>query len=190
MAGEQIKSASINALDSFDTAGTPVIVPSAGKGVPGKVVEQSDYCATTTAGLASTASTYKMVRLPWTAKLKTLTLTADAALDTSTGLKLNVGAYYTDSAVEGLINPALAGTAVNSGADFASQSTGFQSSAGIDTDVNALSAFSVVKRNKELWDALGLSANPGGFCDVVVAVQTAATTGGATNLQARATYVE
>lgn len=184
------KSASINARDQFDTAGTPVIVLTAGKGEPGKDVEQSDYVATTTAGLQTNVTTYALVRVPWTAKLKALKLTADAALDTSTGLKLNVGAYYTDSLEQGLINPALAGTQVNSGVDFASQITGFQSSGGVGTAVEALSAYSVVKRNKELWDGLGLSANPGGFCDIVVAVQTAATTGGATNLQARAEYTE
>jgi hypothetical protein len=181
------KSVSINALDSFDTAGTPVIVPSAGKGAPGKVVEQSDYVVTTTAGLQTNATTYALVRLPWTAKLKELKLTVDAALDTSTGLALDVGAYYTDSLVEGLVNPALAGTAVGV-AVFASQITTLRSSAL--GPVEALTAYSVVNRNKELWDGLGLAANPGGFCDIVVAVHTAATTGGATNLQARATYVE
>lgn len=184
------KSVSINALDSFDTAGTPIIAVNAGAGAPGKVVEQSDYAVTTTAGLQTNVSTYALVRVAWTVKVKELKLSSDAALDTSTGLKLNVGAYYTDSAVEGLINPALAGTQVNSGADFASQLTGFQSSGGVDTPVEALTAFNVVKRNQELWAALGLSANPGGFCDIVASVQTAATTGGATNLQARVTYVE
>lgn len=182
------KSASINALDSFDTAGTPIVVATAGKGSAGKVVEQSDFVATTTAGLLTNTTTYAMVRVPWTAKVKELKLTADAALETSTTLKLNVGAYYTDSAVEGLINPALAGTQVNAGHDFANQITGFQSSAL--GPVDALGAYAVANRNKELWDGLGLSANPGGFCDIVVAVQTAATTGGATNLQARVEYVE
>lgn len=188
MAGEQVKSASINALDSFDTAGTPITAVSAGKGAPGKVVEQSDYCATTTAGLASTASTYKLVRLPWSAKVKELKLTADAALDTSTGLVLDVGAYYTDSKVEGLIDPSLAGTAVNSGADFSSQNAGFKSSAL--GPVDCLNSFIASKRNKELWDALGLSSNPGGFCDIVAAVHTAATSGGVSVIQARVEYVE
>lgn len=181
------KSASINALDSFDTAGTPIIANNAGAGAPGKVVEQSDYVATTTAGLQTNATTYALVRVPWTAKVKELKLTADAALDTSTGLKLDVGAYYTDSLVEGLVNPALAGTAVGV-AVFASQLTGGQSSAL--GPIEALTAYSVANRNLELWAGLGLAANPGGFCDIVVAVHTAATTGGATNLQARVTYVE
>jgi hypothetical protein len=185
---DTVKSPSINAWDSFDTAGTPVISPTSGEGAGGNVVEQSDYAATTTAGLQSTASTYRLIRLPWTAKLKTLDLTADAALDTSTGLALNVGAYYTDSVNEGLINAANAGLEVNSGVDFASASTAFHSSAL--GPVSVLGAYSVVKRNEELWVGLGLASNPGGFCDIVVSVEAAATTGGATNLQLRATYVE
>jgi len=188
MPGEQLKSASINAMDQFDTAGTPVVVLSQGYGMAGHEVEVSDFTATTTAGLASTSSTYRLVRLPWTAKLKELKITADAALDTSTGLKINVGAYYTDSLVEGLINPALAGTVVNSGVDFLSQSTAFQSSAL--GPVEALTAYSVANRNKELWAGLGLASNPGGFCDIVVAVQTAATSGGVSKIQARAKFVE
>ena len=192
MAGEQLKSASIQALDSFDTAGTPVIVPSAGKGAPGKKVEQSDFILTTTAGTASTASTYNMVRVPWTAKLKKLFVGAGAGgvvLDTSTGVALDVGAYYTDSTVEGLINPALAGTAVDVDV-FAAAATDLQSSKRGPVDVLNEGTFTAANKNQELWSALGLASNPGGFCDIVVAIHTAATSGGVSELELEAVYVE
>ena len=176
MTGQQIKSASITALDTIDASGTPIVANSPGKGAPGHLDEQSDFVTVTLAGLVDTSSTYNMVRVPWTAKIKSIDVTADAALDTSTGLAIDVGAYYTDSLVEGLIDPSLAGTAVGSAVNqFYSAGTLFQSS--IKTG-NALTGFTTAKKNKELWDALGLSKNPGGFFDIVVAVHTVATSGG------------
>ncbi len=192
MSGEQLKSASILALDSFDTAGTPVIVPSAGKGAPGKNVEQSDFILTTTAGTADTGSTYNLVRVPWTAKLKKLYVGAGAGgvvLDTSTGLALDVGAYYTDSKVEGLIDPSLSGTAVDVDV-FAAASVSFRSSARGPIDVLNQGTFTAANKNQELWAGLGLSSNPGGFCDIVVAIHTAATSGGVSELELEAVYVE
>ena len=192
MAGQQIKSASITNLDLLDASGSPILANSAGYGAPGKLVEQSDFCTTTLAGLVSTLSTYNTVRVPWTAKIKSMELSADAALDTSTGLVVDVGAYYTDSLVEGLINPALSGTSVGSAVNqFAAASTILQSSAKGPVSCLIPGTFTTLMKNEELWLALGLSKNPGGFCDIVVAVHTAATsggTGGALGLQVR--YVE
>lgn len=189
MAADVVKSLSILNLDQLDTNGNPIVANSAGVGAPGRVVEQSDYCATTTAGLANTGSTYKMVRVPWNAKLKKLDLSSDAALDTSTGLALDVGAYYTDSLVEGLINAALAGTSVGGAVNqFYVAGTGFQSSA--KGPISVMTALTMPKRNQPLWQALGLTSNPGGFCDIVVAVHTAATTGGVANIGIVAEYVE
>ena len=193
MAGEQLKSASITALDTLEAAAPlPIVANSAGKGAPGKIVEQSDFIATTTAGTASTASTYNMVRVPWTAKLKKLYVGAGAGgvvLDTSTGIALDVGAYYTDSTVEGLKDPSLAGTAVSDNV-FADASTSFRSSARGPIDVLNQGTFSAVDKNKELWSALGLSSNPGGFCDIVITIETAATSGGVSELECSVHYVE
>ena len=192
MAGEQLKSASIIAADTFDASGTPVIAGTAGSGRPGNRASQHDSILTTTAGTASTASTYKVVRLPWTVKLKKLYVGAGkggVVLDTSTGIALDVGAYYTDSSVEGLINPALAGTDVSVNV-FAAAITDFHSSAVGPVDVLNKGTFTAADKNKELWAALGLSSNPGGFCDVVVAIHTAATSGGVSELEVEAVYVE
>ena len=194
MAGEQLKSVSITNLDLLDASGSPILANSAGKGAPGKIVEQSDFLATTLAGVVSTLSTYNMVRVPWTAKLKKLYVGAGmggVALDTSTGIALDVGAFYTDSTVEGLIDPTLAGTTVDFDV-FAAAYTGFQSSVRGPIDIlNTTSGtFTSADKNKELWDALGLSKNPGGFCDIVVTIHTVATSGGVSELELAAHYVE
>ena len=178
---DTVKSASLTNLDA-----SPIVANTAGVGSAGIVRSVEDYGATTVAGLSLTASTYKLLRLPTNVKLKALSLTPDAALDTSTGLALDVGAYYSDSLTDGTPY-ALAGTVI-AAACFASATTAFHSSATAKTDV--LTALAVAKRNQPLWKAVGLSSDPGGFIDIVVAVHTAATTGGATNIQLRAEFID
>src|ERR1700749_1713342 len=95
MAADALKSVGITNLDS-----TPVVPNTTGEGGPGYQRNITGYVTTTAAGLGNTSSTYKLVRLPSNAKVKALKLVADAALDTSTGLKIDVGAYYSDSTVD------------------------------------------------------------------------------------------
>lgn len=194
MAGEQLKSASITNLDLLDASGSPIAANSAGKGAPGKVVQQNDFIMTTLAGVVSTLSTYNMVRIPWTAKLKHVFVGAGrggVALDTSTGVTLDIGANYTDSVVEGLIDASLAGTVIDVDCFYAA-GAGLQSSALGPIDVlNVASGdFTSADKNKELWSALGLSKNPGGFCDIVITIHAAATSGGISELELEAVYVE
>ena len=67
MAGEQLKSTSITNLDG-DTYGV-ITTPTAGFGAGARVQEKDDTVNVTLVGLTSTASTYKMVRLPTNVKL-------------------------------------------------------------------------------------------------------------------------
>lgn len=183
MTADALKSASITNLDA-----TPVVANTTGAGAPGNLRSVAGSVLPTTGGLGDTGSKYKMVRLPWTAKLKKLTLSVDGALDSSTGLALDVGAYYSDSTVDGT-PVALQGTAVDVNY-FAAALTGFRSSAVADLNALRGSQFLFAMRNQPLWQALGLSANPGGFCDIVVAVQAAATTAAAAVLGATAEFVD
>lgn len=173
MVQDLINSASIVALDSLNSNGLggPIAIPTSGEGSSGKLQDISDYVTPTAAGLADTTSKYKLVRVSPEIKLKELKLAITAAIETSTGLALNVGAYYSDSTVDGT-PAALQGTAISVNC-FGAALIGFRSSAL--GPVDALTAFSVVKRNQRLWEALGLSTNPGGNIDVVLAVQAAAT---------------
>jgi hypothetical protein len=179
MAADTLKSLSITNLDTL-----PVLENSAGVGAPSPAKIINDYVTPTVAGLASTASLYRVLRVPMNCRLKGLQLIADSALDSSTGLVLNVGAYYSDSTVDG--TPlALQGTLISANC-FSSANAGFKSSAV--GPVDALGAFGAVKRNQPLWLALGLASNPGGFIDIVVAVSVVATTAASAPLTVQATH--
>lgn len=184
MAADVLSSASITALDVM-TAGTgPIVAATSGVGASSDSRELSDYVLPTALGLANTGSKYKILRVSPEIKLKSLTAKVDGVLDSSTGLVLDVGAYYSDSTVDGT-PVALQGTAISVNCFFAAGNA-FQSSSL--TDVNVLTAFSLPNRQKRLWDALGLAANPGGNIDIVIAVHTAATTAASHNLGLSAGY--
>lgn len=186
MAADTLKSVSITALDIMNASAGPIQAVTSGEGAAGFLKETGDYVTPTAAGLDNTGSTYKLVRLPFNAKVKDITLYSDGPLATDTTLTLDVGAYYSDSTVDGT-PAALQGTAISVNC-FAAVLTGFQSSAV--GPVYALSNFPVLERNEYLWSALGLSSNPGGFVDVVVAVHTADSTGASHNLYASVKYVQ
>lgn len=179
MAADTLKSLSITNLDA-----TPIVPNATGAGAGGYVKDVSDFVTPSTAGLVNTGSTYRMVRLPTNAKLKALKLNADAHLDSSTGLVLDVGAYYSDATNDGTAQANQGAViSVNCFAAAIDFHTAF-------TEQNALVSFGAALRNEPLWKALGLASDPGGFIDVVVAVHTAATTAVSNPLQARAEYVE
>lgn len=168
MAADTVKSASITNLDAV-----PFVPNTTGEGGPGYERNASDYAAVTTGGLASTASTYKMVRLPSNAKVKRATLKADADLDSNASptLKVDVGAYYSDATMDGT-QVANQGVLISANAFAAAVLFG----KGTTDTIDALAAFTAAKKNQPLWQALGLASDPGGFIDVVVAVNTVAAT--------------
>lgn len=178
---DTLKSVSITNSDA-----TPRVINATGVGAVGYAKDVSDWITPTAAGLLTTASTYKLIRVPTTIKLKSLVLAVDGDIETSTGLALDVGAYYSDSTTDG--TPAADQGVLISANCFLAASTSFQSSA--TADVNALAAYSVQARNEPLWQGLGLSADPGGNIDIVLAVHTAATTGVSHKVGIRALYVE
>lgn len=187
MTGEQLKSTSISNLDG-DTYGV-ITTPTSGSGAGGRLQQKQDTVNVTLVGLTSTSSTYKMVRLPANARLKKLTGFCSVALDTSTGLTLDVGAYYSDSTTDGTPK-ALQGTAISVNC-FAAISTAFQSSAGKASDVQLTNngTYTPDLQALPLWKAVGLSADPGGYIDIVVAVHAAATSGAASTFGVRADYI-
>lgn len=182
MAADTLSSASITNLDAF-----PVVANTTGAGAAASSKIIDDFITPTTGGLVSTSSKYKMVRLPMYCKVKDLTLIADAALDTngSPTLAVDVGAYYSDSTVDGT-PAALQGTAISVNCFAAALAFG----AAGNTNLNVATSWSVANRNLPLWVALGLTASatgapPGGQIDVVVAVHTVAATAASHNLGLR-----
>lgn len=185
MVADTLKSASITALDLL-----PVLRPDTGEGAPNMDKSVGDFVTVTTGGLASTSSLYNMVRVPSNCKLKGLALTTSTALDTNGTITLafNVGAYYSDastttnSVLDGT-PPSLAGTLISATAFASAQLAGArQSSASVLTN------FPMSKRNKPLWSALALASDPGGYIDIVVAVQAVAATAAAGELGLEARF--
>jgi hypothetical protein len=175
MAADTLKSTSITNLDAV-----PVVQNSTGEGAPGYSRAISDSAAPTAAGLAAIGSAYKLVRIPSNVKLKSINIVTDAALDTNAAptLAAKVGAFYSDGTQDGT-QPALQGTAVNTGADFAASGTKFGSATAATLNVDGLGALTLPNRNKPLWAALGLASDPGGFFDIVLTLTAVAATAAA-----------
>jgi hypothetical protein len=173
---DALKSASITALDVAGSTGAPIVEATAGIGAPYHPKKLSDFVTVTAAGIAASGSTYKMVRLPSTVYLKHVNFYADSALDTGGGsaaLTIDVGTFYSDSTTDGT-NPA------NTGAIGDNQIADAYSILG-GTMYQAIEAgkWTEAKRQQPLWQAAGLSVDPGGYIDIVVTVETGANTGAA-----------
>lgn len=174
MTTEAVKSVAITALDT-----APVAMQNAGRGVPG-VLRYVDGSAAVTSGVTAT-STYQLCRIPTNACVKSVKAWLDAGGTTITG---DLGLYYSTGYEDGT-KSTLAGTAL-SAALFGSavalaaivEPTEFSGESG--TYVGA-------KRIQPLWQAAGLSSDPGGYFDLVFG--TTATTGSAAVVNAAVEYV-
>lgn len=173
MAVENIKSTAIIALDTI-----PPFPSTTGEGSSGYERVLDGIAAV--AAASSATSTYRIARLPSNAKLKSLGIFTDAAPGAGA---VSVGASYSDSTVDGT-NAALQGTLISATAF----GTTLTLAATANTRVDALTTLAVGKRLQPLWQALGLTADPGGFIDILVTVTTAITN--ATNLYVAANYVD
>ncbi len=170
MAADTVKSASITTLDGAPQNAVSPTQLTEGVGAAGRLVDHSDFVAMTAGGLASTSSTYKMVRLPTQCGLKLARLYTKAGLDSSTGLAIDVGAFYSDSTIDG--TPAsLQGTLISASCFVSNKAFG-QSAAG--SEIDALSNLDANLRNSPLWAQVGLATDPGGYIDIVLAVHTVA----------------
>lgn len=175
------KSTGITNLDALpatqNTSGEP--------GGKGYLVANSDYVTPTTGQLGSTTTTLALLRLPANAKLKDLSMVTASKLDSNASptLTWDVGAYYSDSTIDGTA-VANQGTSISVNAFAAIVAT---PAAGASTDV--LTAYSPQARTQPLWQGLGLSSDPGGFIDIVLAVHAAAATAVSAQLGLKAEWV-
>ncbi len=151
MTTEALKSASVTNRDA-----TPALANTAGEGGAGQLKSVNDYF-TPTSG-KTVGSTYRVIRLKSTAHVKHIFWEAGAM----TQGPFDVGAYYSDAA-DGT-QPALAGTVID--ADFFASAVSAASAVGITDITNESGTYTADKRNKQLWDALGLTSDPGGFIPV------------------------
>lgn len=180
MATQALKSASITNLDA-----SPVVANSSGVGGPYIAKKVRDSVTPTAANLVI-GSTYKMVRVPSNCYLQHIRLVADAALDSNVSptLSVDVGAFYSDSTVDGTPK-ALQGTAIND--NIFGDAVLFGAATTLAVTVTD-GKWTAANRQTLLWSALGLSSDPGGQFDIVVTLEAAAATGVASPFQLEAEY--
>lgn len=165
MATEAIKSASITNYDA-----SPPVRPTAGAaGGGGRLVFADESAAF--ADLVTAGSTYRMVRVPSNAVIKRLRACVDTAVTTFT---VDIGVYYdsstaraadlrSDVIVADLFGSAVALAAVVVPTEYTMEST----------------VLTVADMFLPLWDAAGLTSDPGGNLDIVL-TNTATNSGAGT----------
>lgn len=176
MTTEALKSGSITDLDG-GTLGVPPVRHVAGSGAAGTLRDMQDQVTATTG--KTSGSTYQMIRLPSTVILKKLEWWVEATVTTFAN---DVDLYYSDSPYDGT-------KVANQGTVAANQLFG----AAVDMHTAAAPADLAYanllgdKLNQPLWQAAGLSADPGGQFDIVL--KNTSTNSGAPVVHVRATYV-
>lgn len=163
MVTETIKSDVISKLDA-----TPVIRATAGEGGPGIVRSTTAYLTPTSGKTAG--SKYQIARIPTTARVKSL-IVAGAA---QTVGKYDFGLYYSSSATDGTPAAYNNGTLLN--VSFFASDYSFASAVN-DANITNLKDYTMDKRNQPIWQAAGLTADPGGYLDICATLTTTLTTG-------------
>lgn len=167
------KSAAITSLDT-----TPAGRVTTGEGVAG-VLKSVDAWQTPT-DAAEVDSTIQMVRIPFEAIVKSITVAGAAQGGTG---QFDVGVYYATDGSNGPAHPTtlLAADAIDqdlftiSALDFDDQAVyahlvpgGGLRVQGATPAIDANTVWTEAKAHMRLWEALGLSANPGGNADIVL----------------------
>lgn len=156
MTTEALKSTQITNLDS-----TPPVANTPNTGGP-SFLRTVDGSVTATTGKTA-GSTYQICRVPSAAILKHAFVTVDAGVTTFAG---DFGFYYSTSATDGT-NQASEGTAVNTTSG--SQLLGAaQDLHAITVPLDLIFNMPSAKRDQPLWQACGLTKDPGGYFDFVM----------------------
>ena len=165
MATDHVLAAGLTGLNA-----SPMIQHWTGKAASG-YLKQLEGFATVIASSA-TDSTYRLVRVPTNAKVKHLFLEAEA---NGASTAWNIGLWYSNDPKDGT-PPALLGTVLD--ADFfdtaLANTNAIQS---VDLVATDSPGYNISEREKPLWEAAGLTTDPGGFFDIVMQPSTQVGTG-------------
>lgn len=164
MAIDHVKSTPITNLDAV-----PVVQNTAGEGGPAplKSVSSGDVVGVAS---SSIAATYQFVRVPSNCKIKQILFSTE----TQAAGAADFGLYYATDGEGGKPAALLAAAAIDQ--DF------FASAVTLtllqNTDItNESATYTPLKQNQPLWQAVGLTTDPGGYFDIVATLTTAITTG-------------
>lgn len=172
MSVDHVKSIAITSLDTpFATVPAPAFISTAGEGSVG-VLKMIDGYVTAVAS-SSINATYQLVRVPSNVKVKAIVLESEAQGQGS----FDIGVYYaTDGSNALSVTGGLLAAAAISQAFFAS-AVDLTSAYGPTNVTNESGTNVIAKRFQPLWQAIGLTTDPGGNFDIVATVTTAVTTG-------------
>lgn len=177
MAVDHVKSGFITNLDS-----SPAVANTAGEGGPApvKTVEGSAVAVAS----SSADATYQLVRVPSNCKVKQI-LFESAAQGAGA---FDLGLYYATDGEGKQPTALLAAAAIDQ--DFFATVIDCASAVGITDVTNESGTYTIDKRTQPLWQAVGLTADPGGYFDIVATVKTTAVTTGTGRLGIRVTYTD
>lgn len=177
MATSHLKSTPITNLDTI-----PAVPNTTGEGSPGYVRTVEGFVTVNAADAAG--STYQLVRVPSNAKIASLQFQSEAQ---GAG-KVQLGVYYSTSKVDGT-QSSLQGTAID--VKFFSDDIDLTSAVLPGEKVFGTGGNNTPdKRNQPLWQAAGLTSDPGGFFDIVATVHTTAITTGTGRIGLYAEFVD
>lgn len=163
MALNHIKSTVIQNADQAN-----IIVPNpTGAGASGYMKEVGGSVVAVAAD--SIDSTYRFCRVPTNAKVKRVRATSQAQGAGS----FDIGVYYPTTGLTGL--PDLVANAISRA--FFAAAVSFTAAVQPTDYTNQSGTYTADKWSLPLWQALGLTADPGGFFDIVMSATVAVTTG-------------
>jgi hypothetical protein len=177
MAVDHVKSTVITNLDA-----TPAVRATAGEGGPAPYKTVDGYA--TAVASSSAGATYQLVRVPSNAKIKSVVFESEAQ---GAGA-FDIGVYYATDGEGGQPTSLLLAATINAALFGAAISC---ASAVLPTEqAGAGTGYTLDKRSQPLWQAAGLSTDPGGFFDICAVVKTTAVTTGTGKLGIRVGYTD
>jgi hypothetical protein len=183
MGTSTLKSAPITNLDAI-----PAVPNTTGEGSPGYIREVGGFVTAVAADAAG--STYRLARVPSNAKVKHVFFTSEAQ---GAG-KVQLGVYYSDSTIDGTAvanqGVVVPTTGVNFFANDIDITAAVNSVDEVTQNMATAGANNLSLVNQPLWQALGLTADPGGYLDVVATVHTTAITTGGGRVGVAVQYVD
>lgn len=177
MAVDHVKSATITNLDA-----SPATQNTAGEGAGGLLKEISGYA--TAVASSSADATYQLVRIPSNCKVKSIIFESEAQ---GAG-KFDLGLYYATDGQGGKPTSLLAAAAIDQ--DFFATVIDCAAAVTPTEVVNESGSYTLDKRNQPIWQAAGLTADPGGSFDIVATVKTTAVTTGTGKFGISVRYVD
>jgi hypothetical protein len=210
MAVDLLKSLSITGLDTI-----PIVPQTTGMGAPGRLFIVDDVVGPTVGlGLQTAKSSYRLCRFPTIAKIKSVIIATDVALDTGThALIFDINVAFSDSttdgtpsAVQGLIPTTAKTGATTTLAAYSAPNVLFGTSNNASASValgrtnvtfnGTLATWPIAAiTSQPLWqtfgfvDGAGRPADPGGYFDLYLVNSTVAGTGAVGNIYASVEYV-